>query len=400
MSREFFERGGALALEPELSMPGAVFDSLREMVLFFDSEQRVVWGNKSMLSYAGRSLESAVGRKCNEVFCRLEVPCAECPIVRSKKTGGQESSNIRAKDGRMFFVRGYPVRPGKDMSCGGFIEIAIDISAESSKERDIEEQRLKLMQAEKLQALATIISGVAHEINNPLSFMTMNLPLLMECWRDAMPALDRYYEQDARFTLARLDYPSMRDALPRLCDDILSGALRLKEVIADLKDYVMDERGEAEEALDVNRVVEKSLALTESILRRKARTLYVDLKPEMPKARLNPQRLAQVMVNLLINASQQLSGDNSEIRVSTGIDSAKGRLLIRISYEGAGCGDGLLGGESGDSAGSEEGLKKPLALDLSISKRMLESISGSLEVERNPGGRSSFTVLIPACPSG
>lgn len=74
-----------------------------------------------------------------------------------------------------------------------------DITERVESERQAKEKEQQLIQADKMVSLGVLVSGMAHEINNPNSFMTLNLPLLEEIWRDITPILEDYYHENGDF---------------------------------------------------------------------------------------------------------------------------------------------------------------------------------------------------------
>ena len=90
----------------------------------------------------------------------------------------------------------------------------------------------QLLQADKMVALGTLVSGIGHEINNPNNFIMLNVPLLKGAWEDAFPVLDRYQETHGDLRLRGIPFAKARTMLPQLLDDVLEGARRIKRIVA------------------------------------------------------------------------------------------------------------------------------------------------------------------------
>jgi len=113
-----------------------------------------------------------------------------------------------------------------------------DITERRRIERQLREQERQLIQADKLAALGTLVSGVAHEINNPNNLILLNTELLAKAWADLVIIVDHCQGETKDWLLAGLPYAEMRETLPTLIQDIHQGALRIQKIVTDLKDFV------------------------------------------------------------------------------------------------------------------------------------------------------------------
>ena len=96
-----------------------------------------------------------------------------------------------------------------------------DLTERKRLEETTRQQEMQLIQANKMTALGMLISGVAHEINNPNQLVLLNAQVLADAWADAMEILDKYAEHEGGLTLAGLPHSEMRDTIPTLVRDIM-----------------------------------------------------------------------------------------------------------------------------------------------------------------------------------
>jgi polar amino acid transport system substrate-binding protein len=208
----------------------------------------------------------------------------------------------------------------------------------SEKERALEDLRLhqnKLVQADKLASLGTLLSGVAHEINNPNGLIMLNMPRFIEAFQAGTPILEAYYREHGDFMFGCLKYSRMREELPLMLEETFNGARQIRRIVDDLKGFARrDETGSAG-TFDLNEVVQAATRLVDTTLRQATRRLSLNYADQLPAIRGNAQRIEQVVVNLLLNACQALDNSDRRIVVST-CRSDTGQVVLSVEDEGQG----------------------------------------------------------------
>src|SRR5262249_15370995 len=112
-----------------------------------------------------------------------------------------------------------------------------DLTERKRLEETTRQQEMQLIQANKMTALGTLVSGVAHEINNPNQLVLLNAQVLAAAWADAIEVLDGCAQPEGGLTLAGLPFAEMRDTIPTLVRDIHESAQRIERIVSDLKDF-------------------------------------------------------------------------------------------------------------------------------------------------------------------
>ena len=211
-----------------------------------------------------------------------------------------------------------------------------DLTAHKQLQETTRQQRLQLIQANKMTALGTLVSGVAHEINNPNQVVLMNAKVLANAWDDAVEILDTYARDNGTLSLAGLPYTEMRDTIPTLVRDLHDGALRIERIIDDLKDFARPRVRGAHTVVQVNDAVQRALRLLAHLIKQHTDHFYVDLAQGVPSVRGDAQHVEQIVVNLLINALEALPDRRHGVTVTTAFDTAERCVLLEVRDEGVG----------------------------------------------------------------
>ncbi|MBN1197091.1 MAG: PAS domain S-box protein [Candidatus Aminicenantes bacterium] len=253
----------------------------------------------------------------------------------------------------------------------------------------------QLIQADKLAALGTLVSGVAHEINNPNNAILLNLPVLAEAWRDAQPIFEAYRERFGEFQIAGMPYTRLRDFLGTILDDMADGARRIKAIVEDLKDFARPDGGVFRDELDVNGVVRSAVKLVSNQIMKATDQFEIHYAEDLPAIRGNFRRLEQVVVNLLQNACHALKDRKRGIRVYTRNHLPSGMVVIEVADEGVGIPEENMNQIMNPFFTTKRD-RGGTGLGLSVSLSLVKEHGGDLRFESEPGMGTRAMILIPA----
>jgi polar amino acid transport system substrate-binding protein len=215
-----------------------------------------------------------------------------------------------------------------------------DLQAEVAERKlameELEVRQRQLIQADKMSSLGILVSGVAHEINNPNGVIMLNVPLLQKAFTDTMPLLEAHYQRNGDFRLGWLSYSRMRAEIPELLNETLASAGRIKRIVEDLKNFSRQEDADFFDRIDLSKVAESAVRLVEPTLRKATGQFSACLADDLPMVRGNFQRIEQVVVNLLLNASQALIDDSGEITLTTAFDPSINDVVLTVRDTGTG----------------------------------------------------------------
>jgi PAS domain S-box-containing protein len=276
----------------------------------------------------------------------------------------------------------------------GFRGIVRDITERKQAEEQAELHQQQLMQASKMVAVGTLVSGVAHEINNPNNFIMLNSPLLLEAWESAMPILDEYYRENGDFILGGIKYSQARENLPKLFSGILGGAKRINQIVEELRSFVREESPDLNQSVDINAVIKSAISLVSSMIKNSTGRFLIEYGDSLPEIKGNFQRLEQVMINLIQNACQSLMDNQSGIFVSTSYDREMDNIVAEIRDEGGGILPENLSHIT-DPFFTTKRDSGGLGLGLSISSRIVKEHGGNISFNSQSGKGTTVQILLP-----
>ena len=276
----------------------------------------------------------------------------------------------------------------------GFQGVARDISERKKAEKEARLHQQQLIHASKMVALGTLVSGMAHEINNPNNFIMLNSPILKEAWENTIPILEKYYEENGDFILGGVKYTEMRENIPALYSGISDGAKRIKQIVDDLKNYVRDDTADLTQSMDLNEVLTSAISLVSNMIKKSTNHFAVEYGKKLPLLKGNFQRLEQVAINLIQNACQALASTNKGIFISTSYDNETSNVVFRVKDEGTGIPSEILP-QITDPFFTTKHDSEGVGLGLSISARIVREHAGTMHFTSEPGLGTSVEIILP-----
>ncbi len=267
--------------------------------------------------------------------------------------------------------------------------------------RELQDAQARLVESERLAAIGQLSAAIAHEINNPASYILSNLfsaTEVLEEVRELCLAVDRGEAPGAlRSRLEAIGGLEAMDDLVLSMQEAREGAVRIREILRDVRALARSDEPEAA-PFDLNESIRSALRLGRAAVQGRAR-VEAHLVPGVQLFGA-PGRLSQVFLNLLVNAAQAISDVPGETHRITITSRRQGdRVLVRVSDTGPGIPAHIL-----------ERIFEPFfttkrpssgtGLGLSISRDTVRDLGGELTVDSVEGVGTTFTLSLPALPAG
>jgi two-component system NtrC family sensor kinase len=342
------------------------FDALSEGIAVVDDEGRVRRSNRAMAGLLNMPLQNVVGTPLGEAL--IGKPQALADLLAAARRGERPAPMIARSERLKRAMRVNAARIPGATTEQGIVVMIEDVTEQQALET-------QLLQSEKLAAVGQLVSGVAHELNNPLTSIAGLSEFLLE--QKELGKKDRGHLQV-----------------------IHEQAERAGRIVRNLLTFAR--KGASERVpVDLNDVVRRTLSLMTYDLKLKEISVERDLSSTLPDVLGDRHGLQQVVLNLVTNAAQAVAENprerSREISVSTWFD---GQVHLRVSDTGPGIPDDLVQSVFTPFFTTKEP-GKGTGLGLSITYSIVQSHGGQITIEpRNPSGGAAFRVDLPPAPAG
>jgi PAS domain S-box-containing protein len=368
-----------------------------------ESESRVLVASDNYRDMIGISGSEMIGKTMSDLFP---------PAFAEKMTSDDQAVVAKGEvltldedfNGRHYTSIKFPIQIGSKTFLAGY---TIDITDRKRAEHERQELHARLAQSDRLASMGMVAAGVAHEINNPLSYVLYNLeslvediPILSEQFQQTNDALIRYCintgsgpASDGRSLTPN---PSFFEDIVLRLKEALSGASRIKTIARSLGSFSRVESVRLQ-SVDVRSTLEQSIMMAFNEIRFRAH-LVKDYS-QTPPVLATDGKLVQVFLNLLVNAAHAIDEghvNENEIRIRTWFDSHQVCIEIRDSGKG-------IPNENRSKLFqpffTTKGLGVGTGLGLAMCKKIVSDLGGTIDFESKLGVGTSFFVRLPCVPT-
>lgn len=268
--------------------------------------------------------------------------------------------------------------------------------------KELKETQSQLLQSSKLASIGQLAAGVAHEINNPIGYVSSNTSVLKKYIANIKVVLNAYHafashhEQSPQYTqlnaiLASKNMDYILTDIDNLLDESIEGLSRVTDIVADLKSFSRVDEAKIKPAC-INECIESTLKVIANEIKYKCEVKKEYAK--LPQIKCNPGKLNQVFMNLFINASQAID-ERGELSIQTLAQNEQ--IVIRISDSGCGIPKENLE-RLFDPFFTTKAVGVGTGLGLSISYGIIQEHGGTIDVQSEENKGTTFTLSLPVTP--
>jgi PAS domain S-box-containing protein len=368
----------------------SVFDSISDPLIMVDRDLCIRMANRATVDYFHSADYLEILGKPFSALAQEHFDLDLLNSVQSAVLHFEESSfesNSPEKSGKYEKVFVYPTHKEYRVSGSAIVRIS-DITKEKI-------MTTELIQQEKLAALGLLVSSVTHEINNPNNLILFNVPILRDYLGAMLPIVQEQAAGRAGFEIMGMSRDAFQEDVLKLLTNIQNGAERIHATVAKFVGFSKKRTCDKRVPVEPCEPIEKAVSICRHEIKRAIRTFEVDIEANMPTILADPLALEQVIINLLINASQVTDKEDSRLGLKAFVEKNGGnRFTIEITDNGC---------------GMDEETKKKIfypfftsrkdgkgtGLGLYIVKSLVDEMTGQIEVQTEPGKGSTFRISIP-----
>ncbi|NVN92134.1 MAG: PAS domain S-box protein [Desulfuromonadales bacterium] len=298
-----------------------------------------------------------------------------------EKSGNRVATSVR---GRMFISQGTPY-----LYCT-FRDITEKLNIREERKRFEE----KLIQANKMSALGTLASGIAHEINNPNNYIMSSTQFLHEAWKDIEWVLLEYGKENGDYSLGGLPDAEAIAVIPQLLTSLEEGSVRIKNIVENLKSFARQEKQPYSGTVDVNMAIKAALNLLGNQIHTYTDSFVCELDEGVPHVPGSLQQIEQVIINLTMNALQALPYKRCGVQISTFHDTTANQVVIKVRDQGKGIPPDMLRRIMEPFYTTKQDMGGT-GLGLSICYSIVKKHQGTIDCESIPDRGTVFSVRLP-----
>lgn len=371
------------------------FDALDDTITIMNKDLQIIRMNKAARERVSFDPGSETLFGCRDIFRCEEDYCSKCP---GRLTAEDEKPHVAELEntllGKTFFVSTSP----KFDDTGAFIGvvfIAKDITEEKRLQQESEYRLQQIIQADKLKSLGEMVASVAHEVNNPNSFILYNAALLEDTWKKFKPIIDHYLDNNSDNTIPIKEYKEMSNELSDVIDSMRTGSKRIKNVVANVKDFARSDEGKAKVDINLNEVIEKAFEIIGAKVRRLVAEVSIRKAEGLPVIKGHFQKMEQVLINLIDNSIQSIANRKSgKLVVSTRFIKRLNAILIEVEDNGRGIKKEYLTRIFEPFFTTRRDIGGT-GLGLSVSYEIVNAHGGKIGVISKEGVGTKFLVILP-----
>ncbi len=270
-----------------------------------------------------------------------------------------------------------------------------DITEDKKIRQEGEFRLQQMIQSHKLKALGEVVTGVAHEINNPVSFIANNITLLEEMWNTIEPILASDGASHPDWSDKGVGYVEFCTNMKEVIDEFKIASQRIKRVIAGLKEFARTDETFEKKTVRIEEVIQGVMIIVGAQVRKTVSSMDLYIDSDLPPIQGHFQKIEQVIANLLINAHQSITPDRKgRIIITARTIERLNAILIEIEDNGIGMKKEIMDNIFQPFFTTRRDLEGT-GLGLSISYGLIKEHHGIIGVLSRPNIGSKFTIYLP-----
>lgn len=383
-------------LQYEKQFAETVIKTAQAIILVLDPEGNIVSFNPFMEELSGFLLKEVKGKEWFSTFLPACDHNKTRELFNDVKNDVDTKGTINpiiTKDGRTRYIEWNNKRIlDRNNESIFIVSVGQDITERIKSEEEAKRQEQQLIQSEKMAALGVLVSGIAHEINNPNNFILLSAEALLNSWQIIRNEYKEHFENEENSKNSHND--TLFKETSSFITNIIEGSNRIKKIINSLKEFSKKDNEDWNQPIQVNNIIKSAVLIVTNVIKKSTDHFSITYGKDIPVTAGNLQQLELVIINLIMNACQALPARDKKIEIITSYSKAKNSIEIKVNDEGVGIPKKILSRvvepfftTKMDTGGT--------GLGLSVSYSTIKKFNGNLEIESKYGTGTKITIVIP-----
>ncbi len=275
------------------------------------------------------------------------------------------------------------------------VDAAVRIVEMTKKLRDFgqdmenlaKERAEQMVHTDRLATIGMLSSGIAHEINNPTAFISVNLQLLEENWQAIEKTIQMAPDSENKNIATNIAVE-----MPNILGNMKNGVKRIASIVESLKQYYRADKSTKQKWCDIRTVIDESLKICHNRLKNDVQ-ISKKFAGDLPKIRINSQEIEQVFINLFINAADAME-NSSQKKLMIDVDKTSQNLEIKVTDTGKGIKEELIQ-KIFNPFFTTKAKNSGTGMGLSISKNIIDKHKGKFYAKNRNQGGMEFYIKLP-----
>jgi two-component system NtrC family sensor kinase len=351
------------------------FDAITDMVWIEDLHGRVLRVNRTVIEKTGKPELALIQKSSEELLNLLKITPRRQHLDNISVSKRRLYRELEGLDGTVYYQWSYPLLDSNGRTFG-----VVNYLRDVTEEKKLQQ---KLLMADKLASLGTLVAGIAHEINNPLGIIAGYAEALLD------RAKDSELKDSDEFSL-----------FYEYLDTINREIFRCKNILNSLLNFARPSTGTFR-IVDINEVIREVVILIDHRAKRQNKRIILSLGNNLPETSADPGALKQLFLNLIMN-SLYFTEQDGVVTVSTSEEAdlyGKRFLYIKVSDNGKGIEKEILD-RVFDPFFTTKPVGEGTGLGLAICHRIVTEHEGTIDVESTPEQGTTFHIRLPVRKTG
>ena len=338
----------------------ATFDSITDLISINSRENKILRVNKAFAEEYGMKPEETIGKYCYEIIYKTKKPCQDCPHKKTLETKKTETLEVYNPEREMY----YQISTSPMFDNSGEVMGSVHIIRDITKRRQVEEQ---LIMTDRLASIGELASGIAHELNNPLTSVIGFSQLLLE--------------------------EDLPDTAKRDLEIVHNEARRASGIVKNLLMFAR-KHSPVKQVSQLNKIIDDVLKLRSYEQRVNNIEVMTNFAPDLPEIMVDYFQIQQVFLNIIINAESAMLGANNRGKLTITTGRKNDHVVVSFKDDGPGIVEDNIDRIFHPFFTTKE-VGKGTGLGLSICHGIVTEHKGKIYAKSELGRGASFVIELP-----